>query len=62
MKITRVETFLVPPRWLFCRVETDEGHVGWGEPVVEGRADSVRAAVGEAWGKKPNCTVFVAVL
>ncbi|GAA0993952.1 galactonate dehydratase [Acrocarpospora macrocephala] len=47
MKITRVETFLIPPRWLFCRVETDEGHVGWGEPVVEGRADSVRAAVGE---------------
>ena len=45
MKITRVETFLVPPRWLFCRVETDEGVVGWGEPVVEGRAEAVRAAV-----------------
>jgi galactonate dehydratase len=47
MKITRIETFLAPPRWLFCRVETDEGHVGWGEPVVEGRAHSVRAAVHE---------------
>ncbi|MFJ1601588.1 galactonate dehydratase [Streptomyces sp. NPDC088261] len=45
MKIVRVETFLVPPRWLFCRVETDEGVVGWGEPVVEGRAEVVRAAV-----------------
>lgn len=45
MKITRVETFLVPPRWMFCRVETDEGVVGWGEPVVEGRAEVVRAAV-----------------
>ncbi|WP_329309716.1 galactonate dehydratase [Streptomyces sp. NBC_01262] len=45
MKITRVETFLVPPRWLFCRVETDEGVAGWGEPVVEGRAEVVRAAV-----------------
>ncbi|MEY9939031.1 galactonate dehydratase [Streptacidiphilus sp. MAP5-3] len=45
MKITRVETFLVPPRWLFCRIETDEGAVGWGEPVVEGRAEVVRAAV-----------------
>ncbi|MEU4538537.1 galactonate dehydratase [Streptosporangium sp. NPDC023825] len=45
MKIERVETFLVPPRWLFCRVETDEGIVGWGEPVVEGRAEVVRAAV-----------------
>lgn len=47
MKITAVETFLVPPRWLFCRVETDEGIVGWGEPVVEGRAETVRAAVEE---------------
>jgi galactonate dehydratase len=45
VKITRVETFLVPPRWLFCRVETDEGVAGWGEPVVEGRAEVVRAAV-----------------
>ncbi|KRV49540.1 D-galactonate dehydratase [Wenjunlia vitaminophila] len=47
MKITRVETFAVPPRWLLCRIETDEGLVGWGEPVVEGRADTVRAAVHE---------------
>ncbi|MCW2904321.1 MAG: galactonate dehydratase [Streptosporangiaceae bacterium] len=45
MRITRVETFLVPPRWLFCRVETDDGVVGWGEPVVEGRAEVVRTAV-----------------
>lgn len=43
--VTRVETFLVPPRWLFCRVETDDGLVGWGEPVVEGRAEVVRTAV-----------------
>jgi galactonate dehydratase len=47
MRIDRVETFLVPPRWVFCRVETDEGLVGWGEPVVEGRAEAVRAAVAE---------------
>lgn len=45
MKIERIETFLVAPRWLFCRVETDEGLVGWGEPVVEGRAEVVRSAV-----------------
>jgi galactonate dehydratase len=45
VKIVDVETFLVPPRWLFCRVRTDEGLVGWGEPVVEGRAEVVRAAV-----------------
>ncbi|WP_424213940.1 galactonate dehydratase [Streptomyces sp. BI20] len=45
MKITRIETFMAPPRWMFVRVETDEGVVGWGEPVVEGRAEPVRAAV-----------------
>lgn len=47
MKITKLETFVVPPRWLFLRIETDEGVTGWGEPVVEGRAHTVRAAVEE---------------
>jgi len=47
VKITSIETFLVAPRWLFCRIETDTGIVGWGEPVVEGRAATVRAAVHE---------------
>jgi galactonate dehydratase len=50
VKITSVETFLVPPRWLFCRIGTDEGVVGWGEPVVEGRAATVRTAVEELAG------------
>ncbi|KRF05243.1 D-galactonate dehydratase [Arthrobacter sp. Soil782] len=45
MRISRIETFLVPPRWLFVRVETDDGIVGWGEPVVEGRSETVRTAV-----------------
>jgi len=45
MKIVKVETFLVPPRWLFLRLETDEGIVGWGEPIVEGRAHTVAAAI-----------------
>lgn len=47
MKITKLTTFIVPPRWCFLKVETDEGIVGWGEPVVEGRAHSVAAAVDE---------------
>lgn len=47
MKITRLTTLVVPPRWLFLKIETDEGIVGWGEPVVEGRAHSVAAAVEE---------------
>ncbi|WP_369371080.1 galactonate dehydratase [Promicromonospora sp. Populi] len=47
MKITSMSTFAVPPRWLFLRVETDQGIVGWGEPVLEGRAASVAAVVEE---------------
>ncbi|MGP3983598.1 galactonate dehydratase [Streptomyces sp. KR80] len=47
MKITKVETFPVPPRWLFCKISTDEGIDGWGEPLIEGRSDTVRAAVHE---------------
>jgi galactonate dehydratase len=44
-KIVRVETFLVPPRWLFVRIETDSGIVGWGEATCEGRSETVRTAV-----------------
>jgi galactonate dehydratase len=47
MKITRLTTYVVPPRWLFLKIETDEGIIGWGEPVVEGRAHTVQAAVEE---------------
>jgi len=47
MKITKLTTYIVPPRWCFLKIETDEGIVGWGEPVVEGRAHSVAAAVEE---------------
>ncbi|WP_026571046.1 MULTISPECIES: galactonate dehydratase [Sediminibacillus] len=47
MKITEYELFQVPPRWLFLKISTDEGVVGWGEPVIEGRAHSVKAAVEE---------------
>ena len=47
MKVTAYELFMVKPRWLFLRLETDTGLVGWGEPVVEGRAETVKAAVQE---------------
>lgn len=47
MKITKLTTYMVPPRWLFLKIETDEGIVGWGEPVLEGRASTVAAAVDE---------------
>jgi len=48
MKITKLETLFVKPRWLFLKVHTDEGIVGLGEPIVEGRAQTVAAAVHEA--------------
>ncbi|GAB2552052.1 galactonate dehydratase [Gracilibacillus alcaliphilus] len=47
MKITNIDTFVVPPRWCFVKIETDEGIIGWGEPVVEGRAATVEMAVKE---------------
>lgn len=45
MKIRSLELYKVPPRWLFLKITTDSGLEGWGEPVVEGRADTVRTAV-----------------
>jgi len=42
--IARIETFAVPPRWLFVRVETDAGAVGWGEASLEGHAEAVAGA------------------
>lgn len=47
MKITALKTFLVPPRWLFLKIETDSGLSGWGEPVLEGRAETLAALIGE---------------
>jgi galactonate dehydratase len=47
MRITKLETIFVKPRWLFLKVHTDAGIVGWGEPVVEGRSQTVAAAVHE---------------
>jgi galactonate dehydratase len=47
MKITKLTTYRLPPRWMFLKIETDEGIVGWGEPVIEGRARTVETAVVE---------------
>jgi galactonate dehydratase len=47
LKITKVETFLVKPRWLFLKVHTNAGIVGLGEPITEGRAQTCAEAVKE---------------
>jgi galactonate dehydratase len=44
MKIARMEVFRVPPRWVFLRVETDDGAIGWGEASLEGHAEAVEGA------------------
>jgi galactonate dehydratase len=47
LKITRLETFLVKPRWLFLKVHTNAGITGLGEPILEGRALTCKQAVDE---------------
>jgi galactonate dehydratase len=61
IRITKLETLLVKPRWLFLKVHTDAGIFGLGEPVVEGRALTVATAVKEIepylLGKDPRRVV-----
>jgi galactonate dehydratase len=47
MKISRVETFHVRPRWLLVRVHTDSGQTGWGESTLEGRSLTVEMMIQE---------------
>lgn len=49
MKLKELKLYKVLPRWLFLKLTTDEGIEGWGEPVIEGRADTVAVAVQEFW-------------
>lgn len=45
MKITAIHTLKVPPSWVWVKVETDEGLIGWGEPYLECHGDTVIAEV-----------------
>ena len=47
IRITKLETFEVKPRFLFLKIHTDEGIIGLGEPITEGRTDTCAAAVQE---------------
>ncbi len=47
MKITKINTYHVRPRWGFVEIETDAGISGWGEAVLEGHCDTVLACVNE---------------
>jgi len=61
VKITRLETFLVKPRWVFLKIHTDVGVVGLGEPLLEGRALTIQTAIKEVEpyliGKDPRQVV-----
>lgn len=50
MKITKIEThahWVDWCNWLFVRIETDEGLVGWGEASLHGALESVETAIRE---------------
>jgi len=48
LKVTRLETFLVKPRWLFLKIHTNVKEIyGLGEPITEGRALTCQTAVKE---------------
>ena len=49
-RIASIDTFRVPPRWIFVRVTTDDGLVGWGESIIPKRARAVVAAVEDMAG------------
>ena len=58
-EVKKFELFSVPPRWLLLRIESGDGLVGWGEPIVEGRTSTTSAAVKELMnsyviGEDPN--------
>ena len=61
VKITKLETIMVRPRWLFLKIHTNVGVVGLGEPIVEGRALTCQAAIKELEpyliGKDPRAVV-----
>ncbi|TFK32324.1 enolase C-terminal domain-like protein, partial [Crucibulum laeve] len=38
------QVFRVPPRWVFVRVETSDGIIGWGEGTLEGHTEAIEGA------------------
>lgn len=44
-RIKLVESFYIRPRWLFVRIETEGGVVGWGEGTLEGHTEAVQGSL-----------------
>ena len=47
MKIVSVDMYEITPRWIFCRVMTDEGIDGWGEMISGTKTETVVAGARE---------------
>jgi galactonate dehydratase len=47
-RIAQIEAFAVQPRWLFVRVATADGAIGWGEATLEGNVEAVVGAIDAA--------------
>ncbi|KAK2608879.1 hypothetical protein QQS21_002592 [Conoideocrella luteorostrata] len=47
-KLSKIEYFRVPPRWLFVKITDDAGNTGWGEATLEGHTQSVEGCL-DAW-------------
>ncbi|KAI1802765.1 enolase C-terminal domain-like protein [Daldinia bambusicola] len=50
-RITRIEYFRLPPRWLFVKIVDDTGCYGWGEASLEGHTQAVEGCL-DAWAEK----------
>src|SRR4026207_1449860 len=50
LKITKLETFIHRNSWVFVKISTDAGIVGWGEMLK----DKARACVGEVQEQTPH--------
>lgn len=43
--IKSIEYFRVPPRWLFVKIEDEDGGAGWGEASLEGHSEAVEGCL-----------------
>lgn len=47
MEVVDYELYSIPPRWVFLKLKTDTGIIGWGEPALEGHSDTLCSALSE---------------
>lgn len=47
-KISTIEYFRVPPRWLLVKITDETGNAGWGEASLEGHTQAVEGCL-DAW-------------